>query len=86
MSGRLPLDSTDDEQLFGFVVMESPAGDPVLVARLPSGLCALKRSRADGSTEYVVCNEQLEPLYVAARTLEELRQRFARRSGRHSIH
>ena len=84
-SGRFPLDSTTDEEDFGFEAIESPTGEQALVAVLSRGLRAVKARAADGSTEYAVCNERLEPIYVAARTLEELRERFARRSGRHEV-
>jgi hypothetical protein len=84
-TGRFPLDSTTDEEDFGFAAIESPTGEHALVAILSRGLRAVKTTASDGSTEYIVCNERLEPLYNAARTLEELRERFARRSGRHEL-
>lgn len=85
MRSRYPLDSTADEEAFGFCVIESPTGERALVAVLGNGLRVTKAHSADGSTEYVVCNERLEPLYATAKTLEELRERFARRSG-HAAH
>ena len=80
-AGRYSLESTPDEDAFGFSAIESPTGERVLVVVLASGLRAVKALGPDGSTEYVVCNERLEPLYATAKTLEELRERFVRRSG-----
>ena len=65
-SGRFPLDSTPDEQAFGFNAIESPTGEHALVVVFPSGLRAMKARAADGSTEYVVCNERLERCAVSA--------------------
>ena len=79
MTGRFPVDSTPDEQAFGFSAVESPTGER-LVAFLGNGLRAMKTRASDGSTEYVVCDERFEPLYATAKTLEELRERF-RRAG-----
>ena len=53
-----------------------------LVVPLPNGLRAVKVRTDGGAIEYVVCDENLQPMYVAAITLDELRERFARRGQR----
>jgi hypothetical protein len=81
VDGRFPLDATKDEAEFGFDVVESPTGERALAVPLANGLSAVKMRASNGGTEYAVCNERFEPLYLAAKTLEELRQRFLRRGG-----
>lgn len=76
--GRFPLDLTPDELAFGFDVIESRAGIFAVVTPLRPGLHAVKMRGPDGTTEYAVCDEHLHPVYVAAKTLDELRERFAR--------
>jgi len=78
---RFPLDATKDESDFGFELEESPTGQRALVLPLANGLRAVKMQAQDGGTEYAVCNERFEPLYIAAKTLEELRARFRRKGG-----
>ncbi len=67
---------TSDESAFGFGVVQSPAGHSALVVSIGGGLRAVKMRAADGTTEYAVCDERLQPIYVAAKTLFELRERF----------
>ena len=70
---------TSDESTFGFSVVEAPSGIMALVVTIGEGLRAVKMRASDGSTEYAVCDDRLQPLYVAAKTLDELRKRFALR-------
>jgi hypothetical protein len=76
---EFPLDVTNEEDAFGFTLSEAPSGTRALVVPLPSGLRAVKVRTDDGAIQYVVCDENLQPLYVAATTLDDLRERFARR-------
>jgi hypothetical protein len=80
VSTRFPLDATKDESDLGFTLEESPTGERALVLALANGLRAVKVSAQDGGTEYAVCNERFEPLYIAAKTLDELRSRFRRKA------
>jgi hypothetical protein len=70
------LDITSEEAAFGFRVVATPEGQRV-VARI-GDLRAVKVRALDGAIEYVVCDAQLQPMYLAAKTLKELRDRFAR--------
>lgn len=74
---RFPLDTSPEEEAFGFRVAVSPEGDRVLVAKL-GDLRAVKIRAQDGTIEYAVCDAKLQPIYIAAKTLKELRTRFAR--------
>jgi hypothetical protein len=78
---RFPLEATKDESDLGFALEESPTGERALVLPLANGLRAVKMRAMDGGTEYAVCNERFEPLYIAAKTLDELRSRFHRKGG-----
>ena len=78
---RFPLEATKDESDLGFELEESPTGERALVLPLANGLRAVKMRGHDGGTEYAVCNERFEPLYIAAKTLDELRTRFHRKGG-----
>jgi hypothetical protein len=78
---RFQLEATKEESDFGFALEESPTGERALVLVLANGLRAVKMRAYDGSTEYAVCNERFEPLYIAAKTLDDLRKRFHRRNG-----
>ena len=78
MSATFPTDVTANEAVYGFGVEETPTGERVVVARLQNGLRALKVRRDDGSTEYVVTDERLQPLYTVAKSVDELRVRFPR--------
>jgi len=78
---RFPLEASKDESALGFAVEETPTGERALVLPLASGLRAVKMRAQDGGTEYAVCNERFEPLYIAAKTLDELRARFHRKGG-----
>ena len=81
VSTRFPLEATKDESDLGFALEESPTGERALVLPLANGLRAVKVASQDGGTEYAVCNERFEPLYIAAKTLDELRTRFHRKGG-----
>jgi hypothetical protein len=78
---RFQLEATKEETDFGFALEESPSGERALVLALANGLRAVKMRAYDGSTEYAVCNDHFEPLYIAAKTLDELRARFRRKGG-----
>jgi hypothetical protein len=78
---RFPLEATKDESDLGFELEESPTGERALVLPLANGLRAVKIRAEDGGTEYAVCNERFEPLYIAAKSLDELRARFRRKGG-----
>jgi hypothetical protein len=75
-SQRLPLDMTSDEERCGFSVTEAPSGVRAVVRELSAGLRAVKVEADDGSVVYAICDEYLRPLYQAAKSLRELRQRF----------
>jgi hypothetical protein len=79
--GRFLLQPTAEESAFGFGVAESPSGESALIIALPRGLRAVKTLADDGAVEYVVCDDQFEPLYAPAKTLDELRRRFVRGSS-----
>jgi hypothetical protein len=73
--GRFTVQLTDEEIAAGFVVADSPTGRALMI-RLSNGLRAVKTMTDDGAVEYVICNDQFEPLYAAAKSLDELRRRF----------
>jgi len=72
------LQPTAEELAFGFAVGEAPAGERALILPLSKGLRAVKMIADDGGVEYVVCDDQFEPLYASAKTLDDLRRRFLR--------
>lgn len=80
-SRRFPLEATSAESDFGFGVNESPSGVRALVVPLGDGLRAVKVRADDGSIEYAICDERLQPIYIAAKTLDELDERFRREGG-----
>ena len=71
-----PIDITDDERMFGFVLATVPLSGKLVVANLGFGLCAVKVRDGVGATKYLVCDELLSPLHESARSLDELRDRF----------
>jgi hypothetical protein len=73
---RYPLDATEHESRFGFAVAEVPSGARALAVRLRDGLHAVKVLTDDGAIEYLICDERLEPMYISAKSLEELQLRF----------
>ena len=78
MASSFPTDVSATEAGYGFGVEEAPTGDRVVVAHLQKGLCAVKVMREDGSIEYVVTDDRLQPLYTVAKSIGELRLRFPR--------
>ena len=68
-------DVSSEEAAFGFGVEETGSGVRAIV-RLPTGIHAVKMLQEDGSVEYMICDERMEPLYGPAKTLDELRARF----------
>lgn len=80
MSSRwFPLDATDEEADFGFVVADAPTGKRrVLAADLGGGLRAVKVVGHAGRHQYLVCNERLAPVRASVASLAELRSRFPR--------
>jgi len=78
MAETFPTEVTPNEAGYGFGVEEAPTGKRVVVARLTSGLRALKVQRSDGTIEYVITDDKLQPLYTVAKSIEELRSRFPR--------
>ncbi len=78
VTDRLRQDLTIDERRFGFARVERRSVLCVL-AQLRPGLVALKVSGAGGAIEYAICDDDLHPIYVPSRDLEDLRRRFPRR-------
>jgi hypothetical protein len=75
---RFPVQATAEESAFGFALANAPSGERALIMPLSQGLRAVKMIADDGAVEYVVCDDEFEPLYAPARTLDELRRRFLR--------
>jgi hypothetical protein len=72
-----PVDISEEEVAFGFVVATAPLGNrTVAVANLRPGLRAVKVRVSGETIHYLVCDERLAPLSSAARSLAELRTRF----------
>ncbi len=69
------IDITPEEERFGFRLVEAPEGRRA-VARI-GDLRAVK-VQVESGIEYAVCDARLQPIYLAAKTLKELRDRFAR--------
>jgi hypothetical protein len=78
MAETFPTEVTPSEVGYGFGVEEIPTGVRVVMAHLTNGLRAVKVKRADGTIEYVVTDEKLQPLYIVAKSVDELRARFPR--------
>ena len=76
VEGRLRLDVSQDEEEFGFEFAEDPSGVRAVVRELRPGLRAVKVEADDGSIEYAICGENLQPVYRPAKTIEELKSRF----------
>jgi len=73
-----PTDVTHEEIEFGFVVTQtSSTNRRLVVAKIRSGLRAIKVLHS-GTAHYLVCNDRLAPLYSAAASLDEWRERFPR--------
>jgi len=73
---RLRLDMSKDEEDFGFGVSEEASGLRALVRELHPGLRAVKVGTDAGTPEYAICDDDLRPVYLPAKTLDELRTRF----------
>jgi hypothetical protein len=71
------VEITREETEHGFDVHECSTG-PVVSLRLPGGPMAVKM-RDGNNVVYAICDETLKPLYVPARSLSELEQRFVLR-------
>lgn len=69
-------DLNEYELAFGFSVEPAKTGVRVVLRHLSRGLRAVKVYCDDGTIEYVICDEHLQPLYGAAKSLDELRVRF----------
>lgn len=78
MDERFPTSITAEERSDGFELVEVSSGNYAVVAPISASLRAVKTRAADGRTEYAVCDETLRPVYVAAKTLGELRERYPR--------
>ena len=69
---------TEQEAACGFSVVEH--GDGTLVRiDLGGGIYAVKTTADEGAVEYIICDARLTPLYRSAKTLRELKERFASR-------
>ena len=69
------LEISADEAACGFARHDRFA-IPVVVCRLLGGLVAVKRRLDDGAIVYEICDASLSPIYSAASSLDELKQRF----------
>ncbi len=81
MSARwFPIEVTPEEAQFGFVIVDSPAGNRrVAVATIGPRLRAVKVVGHAGKCQYLICNEHLAPLRAIAKSLDELRSRYPRK-------
>jgi hypothetical protein len=75
---RFTLEATAEEAAFGFRQVDHPNGQKALVVMLAPGVRAVKMLARTGTVEYAICDDDLRPLYVAAKSLDELRARFGR--------
>jgi hypothetical protein len=76
LEDRLRLDVSKDEEDFGFGVSEETTGVRAVVRELHPGLRAVKVGTDAGTHEYAICDDDLRPVYLPAKTLDELRTRF----------
>jgi len=72
---KLATDLTAEERAFGFMCVKHDRGDAITLS-LPHELVAVKMRSPRGEVEYVLCTENLEPIIVGGKTLEELEARF----------
>ena len=72
---KLASELTEEERAFGFNCVKHEDGCAVTLA-LPHDLVAVKMYDPRGELEYVLCTENLEPIIVGGKTLEELEARF----------
>ena len=70
---------TSDEEAIGFECVEHVAFGTIVTATVGIGLRAVK-IEDQGVVRYAICDESLMVLYPTARSLAELRMRFALRS------
>lgn len=75
---RFPTGITAEERSEGFALIETRSGVYAVVAPITPTLRAVKMETAGGRTEYAICDEKLQPVYLAAKTLDELRTRYPR--------
>lgn len=76
VQATLSLDVTREEEDFGFGLAEQRSGVRAVVREIRPGLHAVKVRAHDGSTEYAICDDELRPVYLPAKSLDELRRRF----------
>jgi hypothetical protein len=65
------LSITPEERAFGFTLREVRTAMFVVAATLPDGVVVMKM-RGPTGIEYDVCDDNLEPVCVLGRTLDEL--------------
>ncbi len=66
------LQITPEERAFGFALREVRLAIFIVAATLPDGVVVMKM-RGPTGLEYNVCDDNLEPICIAGRTLEDLR-------------
>lgn len=66
------LKITPEERAFGFKLLEVQLAVYVVAATLPGDVRVIKVNGPEG-VEYTVCDDNLEPICVAGRSLEDLR-------------
>ena len=75
---RFAREITPDEEAIGFECVEHLAFGTIVTATVGIGLRAVKIEE-QGLVRYAICDESLMVLYPTARSLAELRLRFALR-------
>jgi glutamate synthase domain-containing protein 1 len=66
---------SEQEAACGFGLVHHVSGKDIVRRHLENGLYAVK-VEGNGGCEYVICDENLIPLYTPAKSLPELKQRF----------
>jgi hypothetical protein len=66
------LKITPEERAFGFALREVRIAFYVVATTLPDGVVVIK-TQVQGGIEYVVCDDNLEPVCVVGRSLDDLR-------------
>ncbi|HEY1954723.1 MAG TPA: hypothetical protein VGH28_03910 [Polyangiaceae bacterium] len=70
------LELSDAERNCGFDVSQTASGTKIVARKIADDLLAVKMHDSDGRIAYVVCDPNLEPIYIAATSLGELRERL----------